>query len=81
MLVCFLKALLHFLDGNDLVVLVQDDEVKHLIDQRIGLAIAMRQHLGNLIVEPYKEHKLTGYGLYFMITPLTANNILRLRNN
>ena len=77
MLVCFLKALLHLLEGNDLVVLVQDCEVKHIIDQKIVLAISLYQTLGNLIVEPFKEHKLTGYGLYFMLTPRTADNILR----
>ena len=76
---CFIKALCHFQSGYDAVVLVQDSEIKHLLDDRVALACSIYDHLGKPVFEPWSTPKGSGFSLYFMLTPRTVNNILRLR--
>jgi len=70
---------MRFYNCGDAILLAQDNEMDRYVDSRVSQGAVLYQNMGSQLFELFRAPIQHGLGLYFLLTPRTVNNCLRLR--
>jgi len=76
---CMMRACYEYLEGKDIVALVQEELVDKTFDWRVARKLSLFKVLGKPVFKPFKETNPFVYSLYIFLQPDTYKRMMLKR--